>query len=52
VRAEFDADPSVSVNAAAKKLGRSRDRVRPLLEQVRAEANVRERRVVAIGDRR
>jgi hypothetical protein len=41
IRAEFDADPSVSVNAAAKKLGRSRDRVRPLLEQVRAEANVR-----------
>lgn len=41
IKAEFDADPSVSVNAAAKKLGRSRDRVRPLLEQVRAEANVR-----------
>jgi hypothetical protein len=41
IKAEFDADPSVSVNAAAKKLGRSRDRIRPLLEQVRAEANVR-----------
>jgi len=41
IKAEFDADPSVSVNAAAKRLGRSRDRVRPLLEQVRAGANVR-----------
>lgn len=41
IRAEFDGNPSVSVNAAAKNLGRSRDRVRPLLEQVRAEANVR-----------
>ena len=40
VKAEFDADPSVSVNAAAKNLNRSRDRVRPLLEQVRREAHV------------
>lgn len=40
VKAEFDADPSVSVNAAAKNLNRSRDRVRPLLEQIRSEANV------------
>ena len=41
VRSEFAADPAVSVNAVAKALGRSRDRIRPLLEQVRAEANVR-----------
>jgi hypothetical protein len=40
VKAEFDVNPAVSVNAAAKNLGRSRDRVRPLLEQVRAEAHV------------
>ncbi len=38
IRAEFDADPDVTVSAAAKKLTRSRDRIRPLLEQVRAEA--------------
>jgi len=40
IRAEFRANPSVSVNAAAKALGRSRDRVRPLLEQVRREAGI------------
>jgi hypothetical protein len=38
IRTLFEADRAVSVNAAAKQLGRSRDRVRPLLEQVRAEA--------------
>ena len=37
IRSLFEADRKVSVNAAAKSLGRSRDRVRPLLEQVRAE---------------
>lgn len=40
IKAEFDANPSVSVNAAAKNLGRSRDRVRPLLEEVRREAGI------------
>jgi Protein of unknown function (DUF2637) len=30
-------NPEVSVNAAAKQLGRSRDRIRPLLEQVRRD---------------
>lgn len=39
VRVEFDADPAITVSAAAKKLVRSRDRIRPLLEQVRAEAS-------------
>jgi len=38
IRSLFDADTSVTVSAAAKATGRSRDRVRPLLEQVRAEA--------------
>ena len=38
IRELHGVDPAVSVNAAAKQLGRSRDRVRPLLEQVRAEA--------------
>jgi len=38
IRSLFDADKSVTVSAAAKATGRSRDRVRPLLEQVRAEA--------------
>jgi hypothetical protein len=36
----FDADPDVSVNAAASQVGRGRDRVRPLLEEVRREVNV------------
>lgn len=40
VQAEFDADPSVSVTAAAKNLGRGRDTVRPVLEKIRREANV------------
>jgi hypothetical protein len=38
IRTLFDADSKVSINAAADKLGRSRDRVRPLLEQIRSEA--------------
>ena len=33
-------DPSISLNDAAKKLRRGRDRVRPLLEDVRREAHV------------
>jgi hypothetical protein len=37
IRVLFAADAKVSINAAADQLGRSRDRVRPLLEQVRAE---------------
>jgi len=41
IRSLFDTDPAVSVAAVASQLGRGRDRVRPLLEQVRAEANVR-----------
>jgi hypothetical protein len=41
VKSLFDADPAVSVNAVASQLGRGRDRVRPLLDQVRGEANVR-----------
>lgn len=40
VLSEFGKNPAVSVNAAAKALGRSRDRIRPLLEEVRREANV------------
>lgn len=39
VEALFAANPEVSLKAAADELGRSRDRVRPLLEQVRAEAS-------------
>jgi hypothetical protein len=41
IRALFDADPHISINAAADHLHRSRDRVRPLLEEVRRDANVR-----------
>lgn len=37
IRPLLEADPAVSVSAAAKQLGRGRDRVRPLLEQMRAE---------------
>ena len=40
VKAVFDEDPSISLNDAAKKLRRGRDRVRPLLEDVRREAHV------------
>lgn len=40
VRAEFDVNPGVSVNAVARTLRRSRDRVRPLLDEVRREAVV------------
>ena len=40
IQVKFKADPSVSVNAAAIELGRSRDRVRPLLEEVRREAGI------------
>ena len=38
IRPLFDADREVSVNAAAKHLNRSRDRVRPLLAEIRDEA--------------
>jgi hypothetical protein len=41
IQKAYDADTSVSVSAAAKATGRSRDRVRPLLEEVRREAHVR-----------
>ena len=40
VRAEFDKDPSVSVIAAAQNLNRGRDRVGPLLKEVRREAGI------------
>ena len=40
VKAVFDDDPSISLNDAAKKLRRGRDRVRPFLEDVRREAHV------------
>lgn len=38
IRSALAAGTAPSVNAVAKELGRGRDRVRPLLEQVRAEA--------------
>ena len=50
IRPLFDADPDVSVNAVAKQLNRSRDRVRPLLEQVRDEAR-REAHVIPMERR-
>lgn len=50
IRPLFDADPDVSVNAAAKQLSRSRDRVRPLLEEVRNEAR-REAHVIPMERR-
>ena len=40
VRAEFDKDRSVSVIVAAKNLNRGRDRVAPLLKEVRREAGI------------
>lgn len=36
VRAELAADPDANISTVAKTLGRSRDRIRPLHEQVRA----------------
>ena len=39
IRAEFETDPEVSASAVAKKLGRSRGRVGPLLEEVRREGS-------------
>ena len=39
IRSALAAGTPPSVNAVAKELGRGRDRVRPLLEQVRAEAD-------------
>lgn len=39
VRAALAADPDVTLAALAKKLGRSRDRLRPLMEKVRREAD-------------
>lgn len=40
VKAVFDDDPSISLNDAARKLRRGRDRIRPILEDIRREAHV------------
>lgn len=39
IRAALDADPAVTLKALAADLGRGRDRLRPLLDEVRRERN-------------